>query len=220
MGKRPRSKPATGMDAEKAAKLDAMWQARTKRRGSTLEMDLGKTREMLESLETKAAERQEIETKVTGTMRRASVIADPQRVAESIEELEESAAADAEAVNAVNESWTKRLNRRSSLLEDIATTKSLLDGMLEVSPEDADGQIQVCQDLLGKMQASDENEQEAIQMLQEMWACQDARNPTFAEDMEMTKALLTTVEEQRIAREKASESLAEKMGSYSCDTLN
>ena len=72
------------------------------------------------------AEKQEVEAKVTSTVRRASVIVDPQRVEASIAEIGEVQISSDEAAKVVNETWTKRLNCRSSLIGDIGSTKDII----------------------------------------------------------------------------------------------
>merc|ERR1712070_918699 len=74
------------MSAELIEQLDSLWQKRTKRRG-TLQDDLDKTKQMLNQLEGKASETQAVEMKVTDTVRRASVIADPARVEAAVADL-------------------------------------------------------------------------------------------------------------------------------------
>merc|ERR1711970_942446 len=107
---------------------------------------------MLEALEKNAAETQKLESQVEGTVRRASVIVDPERCAQAIQELEAGNPESMEAARVVNETWSKRLDRRSSLLEDIAQTRKILEQLQEASPEEASSSIDIAQELLGKME--------------------------------------------------------------------
>ena len=70
---------------------------------------------MLDQLEDNACEKQQVESKVTNTVRRASVIADPARTAEAIAELDTVKFSSDEAAQTVNETWTRRMNRSESL---------------------------------------------------------------------------------------------------------
>jgi len=190
--------------------LDNLWQKRTTRRG-TLEQDLRRTKEMLDQLEDNACEKQQVESKVTNTVRRASVIADPARTAEAIAELDTVKFSSDEAAQTVNETWTRRMNRRGSLISDVAATKQILSQLAGADNTAAAGKLCQVQEMLSQMEASDEAEQEAIMMIQELWACQDVKSPTFQEDLEMTKAMLTTVEETNIEREKTAAQLVEAL---------
>merc|ERR1712100_595060 len=181
----PGSQAAPEVDNEALiAELDGLWQKRTQRRG-TLQNDLQKTKEPLEKLESGAAEKQEVEAKVTSTVRRASVIVDPQRVEASIAEIGEVQISSDEAAKVVNETWTKRLNRMSSLIGDIGSTKDIITQLTNSTSTEVEEKFASVQALLAKMEACDESEQEAIQQIQEMWACQDVKSPTFQEDLEM-----------------------------------
>merc|ERR1712216_1117047 len=173
---------------ELLAELDTMWQNRVGRRG-TLQEDLAKTKQMLAKIEMDAGHKQEVEEKVTTTVRRASVMVSPERTAEAISELAECRVSSDECAKAVNETWTKRLHRRSSLIDDIGSTKGIMAQLAGSSDSaEATEKLEAIQEMIAKLEACDEAEYEAIMMIQEMWACQDVKSPTFQEDLEMTKA--------------------------------
>jgi len=67
---------------------------------------------MLEKLEENAEAKVVVEAKVTGTVRRASVLVDPARVGAEMEELKEADLPTEAASKVVNELWTKRSQRR------------------------------------------------------------------------------------------------------------
>jgi len=97
----------------------------------------------------------------------------------------------------------------SSLIGDIGSTKEILGQLTSTSGSDAEEKLANVQTLLAKMEACDEYEQEAIQQIQEMWACHDVKSPTFQEDLEMTKAMLTSVEETAAEREQTAATIVE-----------
>ena len=99
----------------------------------------------------------------------------------------------------------------SSLINDLTRSKKLINDFTASSSGDEAGEkMQEIQAILARLEACDEQEAGDIAMLQEMWACTDVKSPTFVEDMEMTKALLCSVEETAIAREKAAAELVAK----------
>ena len=71
--------------------------------------------QMLQALEENAEAKVTVEAKVTDTVRRASVLVDPARVAQNMDELKEAELPTEEAAKVVNEMWTRRANRSECL---------------------------------------------------------------------------------------------------------
>jgi len=185
------------------AEIDAIWQKRTKRRG-TLQDDLNQTNDLLAKLESAAKEKAGVAAGVEVKCRRGSVQDSPQRTAEEVAKLDAKVDGE-EAAKMMQATWEKRAMRRGSLIDDIGATKEKL-ASLASSPNES--KLTEAQVMLSQLQASDEAEQEAIQMLQELWQCQEVGSPTLAEDLEMSKAMLGTVEEAQRTKEVTAAKLA------------